>query len=78
MERCGPGERILMGSLALSIITVKKLEKVLFIYKDENFGHSNVVKIPTQLIVKEIEGQRIVDFDLGEEISIFLTSNLFE
>ena len=42
-------------------------------YVDENL--ENVIKTPLQITATEIEGQRIVDFDLGEEISIFLTSS---
>jgi len=39
-----------------------------------NENLENVIKTPLQITATEIEGQRIVDFDLGEEISIFLTN----
>jgi len=39
----------------------------------DNF--ESVIKIPTQVTIDELKNQRIIDFDLGEYISIFLTSD---
>ena len=41
---------------------------------DEEF--ESICKIPAQISQKAIGGQRVKDFDVGEEISVILTGNI--
>jgi len=35
----------------------------------------SIVKLPTRVVIDDVENHRVVDFDLGEFVSVFLTSN---